>query len=74
MILNLIISILWAFCGLQQFMSLEGTDWSSASPQEKFMIGALFMVFGPCIMISNVILSLVDLICGGSDNDDIFKM
>ena len=68
-----IISILWCFIGLQQFMSLEDADWSQATAADKALLGILFIIFGPCIMISNVILGMVDLICGGND-DHYFRM
>lgn len=67
-----LISILWAFIAIQQFMSVEGVDWSKASGAEKTLICFLFMIFGPCIMISNVILFFVEMICG-NDDDDYFK-
>ena len=63
-----IISILWAFCGIQQFMSLEDMDWNKAKGADKAFIGLLFILFGPCIMISNVILSMVEMICGNDDD------
>jgi len=55
-------------------MSVEGVDWNNASPHEKTLIGLLFMIFGPCIMISNVILGLVEMICGDDDDDNIYRM
>lgn len=43
-------------------------DWNKAKGADKAFIGLLFILFGPCIMISNVILSMVEMICGNDDD------
>lgn len=70
---RLLISILWAFIGVQQFLGIEDVDWAQATFFEKFIIIFLFMIFGPCIMISNVILGFIEILNGTWNNDDFMK-
>lgn len=66
-----ILVLLWGMSSVACLMGYEG-DWSAANTLEKILMCILFFVFGPCILISNVIVGLADIICDNWD-DDHFK-
>ena len=57
--IRVLLAVLWAFCSVQQLIGIEDIDWGKISIVDKVIIIILFVIFGPCIMISNVILELV---------------
>lgn len=71
-LLIVMIVLLWGINSLSCLMGYEG-DWSSASPWEMIVMVLLFMVFGPFIMLANIVVGLADIITGNDDNDKMLK-
>ena len=66
------IVLLWGINSLSCLMSYEG-DWSNASVFEMIVMVLLFLLFGPCIMLANIVVGLADIITGNDDNDKMLK-
>ncbi len=66
------IVLLWGINSLSCLMGYEG-DWSNASAFEMIAMTLLFLLFGPCIMLANIVVGLADIITGNDDNDKILK-
>ena len=57
-LLIVMIVLLWGINSLSCLMGYEG-DWSNASAFEMIAMTLLFLLFGPCIMLANIVVGLV---------------